>query len=75
MTRAKEMTRHTPILASEAKAAELLDMTVDTFRKLVKEGHLPPGRLIGGGLVRWDTDQLRRIGRGEAADGMDDVRW
>ena len=75
MTRAKEMTKLTPILASENNAAELLDMPLDLFRTLVRAGHLPPAREIGGGLKRWDVEQLRRIGRGEAGDGMDDVRW
>ena len=58
-----------PILASEATAARLLDMKRAEFRCLVDAGHLPHGREIAPGVIRWDTDSLLRIGRGEAIDG------
>lgn len=69
------MSNLTPILASEASAAKLLDLPVDVFRGLVMDGHLPKGREIAPGVTRWDTEQLRKIGRGEAVDGMGDVEW
>ena len=43
------------------------------FRELVEAGALPRGREIAPGLVRWDTEQLRAIGRGELMDG--DYQW
>lgn len=69
------MMQGAPILASETSAARLLDMKVAEFRRLVEAGHLPRGREIAPGMVRWSTDDLRRIGSGEAFDGMGDVRW
>ena len=64
-----------PILASEQSAARLLDMKTADFRALVKEGHLPKGREIAPGIVRWSVDELRLIVKGEAADGMGGVKW
>jgi len=58
-----------PIWASEKTAAQLLDMKPCEFRSLVNDGHLPRGREIAPGLIRWDADQLRLIGRGDAIDG------
>ncbi|TVP70137.1 MAG: hypothetical protein EA339_13430 [Rhodobacteraceae bacterium] len=69
------MPKLTPIMASEPSAAALLDMPLDVFRDLVEAGAIPPGRHIAPGLVRWDVDQLKRIGRAETCDGMDDVTW
>lgn len=69
------MTAQTPIFASEARAAQLLDMKVTEFRTLVADGHLPRGREIAPGMMRWPVDDLRRIASGEAADGMGDVQW
>lgn len=63
------------ILSSERSAARLLDMKVPEFRYLVETGHLPRGREIAPGVVRWVTDDLRRIASGHAADGMGDVQW
>lgn len=65
-----------PVLfASETSAARLLDMKVAEFRSLVEAGHLPRGREIAPGVLRWATDDLRRIANGDASDGMGDVRW
>lgn len=64
-----------PILASESTAARLLDMRLAQFRALVEAGHFPRGREIAPGLVRWSVDDLRRIAKGEAVDGMGDVKW
>lgn len=64
-----------PILATEATAAKLLDLSLDDFRRLVEAGHLPRGREIAPGLVRWPVDELRRITDGRAADGMEGVKW
>ncbi|MFC3568644.1 hypothetical protein [Paracoccus simplex] len=44
------------------------------FRSLVDAGHLPKPRSIGG-LPRWDMPELYKIIRGEAVDGMGDVKW
>lgn len=65
----------TPILANERTAARLLDVGVTKFRALVKAGHLPKGREVAPGLVRWPVDDLRRIATGDAVEGMGDVQW
>lgn len=62
-----------PILASETSAAQLLDMKLAEFRALVEAGHLPRGREIAPGLVRWPVDDLRRIASGEAVEGG--IEW
>lgn len=67
------MSKLTPIFASEKAAAELLDMAPADFRDLVASGHLPRGREIAPGLVRWDAEQLRALGRGDAVDGG--INW
>lgn len=64
----------TPILASQRRAAELLDMKPAEFRMLVTEGHLPKPKRIGE-LERWDVEELRQIGGGTAARGVEGVRW
>lgn len=64
-----------PIFASEGKAAKLLDMRPEEFRALVDAGHFPRGREIAPGVVRWEVDMLRRIGCGDAIDGMGDIEW
>ncbi|TCP62171.1 hypothetical protein EV663_10213 [Rhodovulum bhavnagarense] len=69
------MTAVTPILANERTAARLLDVGVTEFRALVDAGHLPKGREIAPGLVRWPVDDLRRIAKGDAVEGMGDVQW
>lgn len=68
------MTHAAPILASETRAAHLLDMKVAGKRSLVTAGHLPRGREIGG-MRRWDMPELYRIFRGEAIEAMGDVNW
>lgn len=67
--------KHTPLFATETSAARLLDMRVAEFRSLVEAGHLPRGREIAPGVLRWVTDDLRRIANGDASDGMGDVNW
>ena len=69
------MATMTPILVSEQGAAKLLDMKLAEFRSLVDGGHLPRGREIGPGFIRWDVERLRTIGRGDAVDGMEAVKW
>ena len=64
-----------PIFAGETNAARLLDMKPCEFRALVETGHLPRGREIAPGVVRWSTDDLRRIASGEASEGMEGVQW
>lgn len=67
------MTRLSPILANEKTAAALLDMPVPEFRTLIDRGHLPRGREIAPGVIRWDAEALRQIGRGDAIDGG--IEW
>jgi hypothetical protein len=69
------MTTYFLIYASECSAAKLLDMKPAQFRALVQEGHLPKSREIAPGVERWDVEDLRRISRGEAVEGMGDVAW
>lgn len=69
------MSAYVPIFASEVNAARLLDMKTAEFRALVESGHLPQGRVIAPGLVRWPVDDLRTIARGEAIEGLGEVRW
>lgn len=64
-----------PILATEATAAKLLDLSLDDFRRFVDAGHLPRGREIAPGLVRWPVEDFRRIAAGRAVDGMEGVEW
>lgn len=64
-----------PIMVSEGTAAKLLDLTRTEFKRLVEGGALPGGREIAPGFLRWDVQELRRIARGEAIDGMGDVDW
>lgn len=66
--------RLTPILANETTAAALLDMRPAEFRALVDGGHLPKGRAVGG-FTRWDVEDIRRIIRGDAVEGMGGVKW
>jgi hypothetical protein len=53
----------------------LLDMSTAEFRRLVEAGALPRGREIAPGLRRWDTEELRKIVRGDATEGLDGVSW
>jgi len=69
------MGRDMPILASEQRAARLLDLNLKQFRDMVEAGHLPRGREIAPGFVRWSVDDLQRIATGKAVDGMGDVSW
>ncbi len=58
----------TPILANEANAAKLLDLPLAEFRSLVDRGHLPKGREIAPGIIRWAADDLRALGKGQKID-------
>lgn len=70
------MTKLTPIFASEGTAAKLMDMSLTQFRALVSAGHLPGGREIAPGFVRWSVEELHLRINGHAADeAMSDVRW
>jgi len=69
------MVNTTPAMATDRHAAALLDMKPKDFRALVSEGHLPPPRMIAGRFERWDTEELLRIARGDAAHGMSGVKW
>ena len=59
--------RLSPILANETTAAALLDMRPAEFRALVQAGHLPKGKEIAPGFPRWDTEDLRKLFKGDMA--------
>ncbi|WP_374293108.1 hypothetical protein [Paenirhodobacter enshiensis] len=63
------MTRITPFYVNEKNAAALLDMGAAEFRSHVEAGHLPKGQEIVPGVLRWDAEALRCIGRGAAIEG------
>jgi hypothetical protein len=65
----------TPLLASETTAARLLDLETRQFRTLVDEGHLPQGHEIAPGVVRWDTDLLKKISNGQGAGDWEQIQW
>ena len=65
----------TPIMASETTAARLLDLRTNEFKALVDRGHLPPGHEIAPGVVRWDTEVLKRISVGGATELWDQIQW
>jgi hypothetical protein len=73
--RGQVMSRLAPILADDKDAAALLSMKPADFRALVEAGHLPKGKEIAPGFTRWDVDQLRRLARGDAAEGLGAVEW
>jgi hypothetical protein len=62
-------------MASNRKAASLMDLSLSDFLRAVEAGHLPRGRETAPGLVRWSVDDLTRIANGDAFDGLGDVRW
>jgi hypothetical protein len=66
--------RRSLLFASDRNAAALLDMKPAEFRGLVDDGVLPKPTKIGG-YERWDVEQLQAIARGDAADGIGEVRW
>ena len=68
------MSSPAPMMASETTAARLLDLKTPQFLKLVDDGHLPPGQEIAPGVVRWDTETLKRISRG-GDGGWDQIQW
>ena len=69
------MAKLTPILATAEKAAQLLDMKPAEFANLVRARHLPRGREIAPGVIRWDVQELLTICSGEAADGDGHINW
>lgn len=69
------MRPQTPIMASETTAARLLDLRTKEFKALVRDGHLPKGHEIAPGVVRWDTETLKRIAGGDVAELWDQIQW
>lgn len=63
-----------PILATSKTAARLLDVSEAEFLALVNGGQLPKPVDLAG-MKRWSVENLRRIARGAAADGMEDIDW
>ena len=64
-----------PFMASDTTAARLFDLNTRKFNKLVADGHFPPGVEIAPGILRWDTDLLRKIANGGGADGWGQIDW
>ena len=64
-----------PLMASDTTAARLFDLTTPQFLKLVEDRHLPPGREIAPGVLRWDTEDLRRIFNGQGGDSEGGIDW
>lgn len=58
-----------PAFATAAVAARYLDMKLSEFQGLVARGLLPGPRRLGS-LDRWDMEEVARIIRGDAVDGM-----
>jgi hypothetical protein len=50
-------------------------MKLSEFHDLVERGLLPRGREIAPGFRRWAVDELLRIAKGDASDGMGDIKW
>lgn len=69
------MRSNQPIYANERNAAKLFDVSVSQFRSLVQQGHLPPGRTIAPGLMRWNVPEILAIVEGRAADGGGEIAW
>lgn len=68
------MHRPTPLFANDKTAAQLFDMKLAEFLSMVDAGHLPKAKEIAG-IKRWDVEELRRIARGETADGIGGIDW
>jgi hypothetical protein len=68
------MAKLTILFATDCSAAALLDMKPAEFRGLVDDGVLPKPTIIGR-FERWDVEQLQRIARGEAVDGIGEIIW
>lgn len=66
--------RPIPIFADASTAAGLLCLKPGEFVAAVRAGHLPKPRTIMPGVERWATDELRRIGSGEAVEGGE-IPW
>lgn len=69
------MKPRTPIFASVVTAAHLLDLRKNQFIELVEKGYLPPAREIAPGVLRWNTEDLRRISSGQSVDTWGGIDW
>ncbi len=67
------MIANNQLLAREATAAKMLDMTVNDFRELVASGCLPKPLRIGGRHDRWSVEHLKAISTGTILD--DKFEW
>lgn len=65
----------TPFMASETTAARLFDLDTRKFNKLVADGHFPQGVEIAPGVLRWDTEMLKKVASGGGADGWGQIDW
>lgn len=64
-----------PIAVRETKAAQMLDLPVSEFRRLVAVGALPKGRELAPGIVRWNWGHIEAIRRGLTMDHPPDTHW
>jgi predicted DNA-binding transcriptional regulator AlpA len=60
----------TPLFVRERKAAQLLDLKLNEFLRLVECGALPKPVKIGGEHKRWFVRDLEAIRTGAAMDGQ-----
>lgn len=68
------MKKRLPVFAREYTAAALLDMRPSEFRRLVREGALPPPIVFGKGVERWDVEQLHSVLSGSLPDWRE-LEW
>jgi excisionase family DNA binding protein len=54
-----------PILLTTAQTARHLQLSVETARRLAREGHLPARRLYPGGRWRFVLDDIEALANGE----------
>lgn len=53
----------------------MFDLDARKFKTLVAEGYFPPGFEIAPGVMRWDTETLKRIANGGGPDGWEQIHW
>lgn len=69
------MRKVTPLYVNEANAASLLDLKVEVFRELVRDGHLPRSRSLAPGLDRWPVEVLKAVADGSISGGSGEIDW
>lgn len=64
-----------PIMVGKATAAQLFELDTAKFMFLVENRYLPSGLEIAPGILRWDTETLRKIANGGGSIGWGDIDW